>query len=208
MADFVYGTIEQLSNYIYLFHTDEWVLLPQYPDSISDQMNSNFAQTQVLSRTAPIFSYVNSGPRTVQVDLDLHRDLIKEINMNGASNLKIEVGEDYIETIVKRIQAIAVPKFSASSKTITPPMVAVKFGKDVFIKGVVIGGVTVEYHAPIIQSIEGSGAKYAQVNIAFTVYEVDPYDADSVSQLGSFRGLTRTMTEEYNKRIGPSRRGV
>lgn len=184
MADF--DSITQLDNYIYLFHTDEWVLLPQYPDSISDQMNSNFAQTQVLSRTAPIFSYVNSGPRTVQVDLDLHRDLIKEINMNGASNLKIEVGEDYIETIVKRIQAIAVPKFSASSKTITPPMVAVKFGKDVFIKGVVLGGVSIEYQKPLM-----TDGRYARVTLHFTVYETTPFDAESISQLGSFRGVTQ-----------------
>ena len=186
MADFIYGTIEQLSNYIYLFHTDEWVLLPQFPDSISDQMSSTFAQQNVLSRTAPIFSYVYSGPRTVQVDLNLHRDMIKEINMNGASNLKIEVGDDYIETIVKRIQAIAVPTFAAASKSIVPPMVAVKFGKDVFIKGVVTGGVSIEYQKPIM-----TDGRYANVTLHFTVYETTPFDAQSISQLGSFRGVTK-----------------
>ncbi len=173
-------------NYMYLFHTDEWILLPQYPDSISDSMTSNFAQTQVLSRTAPIFSYINSGPRTVQVDLDLHRDMLKEVNLEGASNLKIEVGEDYIETIVKRIQSIAVPTFAAASKTITPPMVAVKFGKDVFIKGVVIGNVSIEYQKPIM-----TDGRYARVTLHFTVYETTPFDAESISQLGSFRGVTK-----------------
>lgn len=186
MADFIYGSIEQLDNYIYLFHTDEWVLLPQFPDSISDQMSSTFAQQNVLSRTAPIFSYVYSGPRTVQVDLNLHRDMIKEINMNGASNLKIEVGDDYIETIVKRIQAIAVPTFAAASKSITPPMVAVKFGRDVFIKGVVTGGVSIEYQKPIM-----TDGRYANVTLHFTVYETTPFDAQSISQLGSFRGVTK-----------------
>jgi hypothetical protein len=28
--------------------------------------------------------------------------------------------------------------------------------------------------------------------VAFDVSEVDPYDADSVSRLGGFRGLTKT----------------
>jgi hypothetical protein len=32
-----------ISNYIYLFHTDEYLLLPQYPDSIQDRLNSQFA---------------------------------------------------------------------------------------------------------------------------------------------------------------------
>ena len=180
------GTYELVDNYMYLFHTDEWVLLPQYPDSIADQMSSNFAQENVLSRTAPIFSYINSGPRTVQVDLDLHRDMLKEMNMDGVSNMKIEVGDDYIETIVKRIQSIAVPKFSALSKTITPPMVAIKFGRDVFIKGVVIGGVSIEYQKPIM-----TDGRYARVTLHFTVYETTPFDAESISQLGSFRGVTK-----------------
>lgn len=180
------GTYELVDNYMYLFHTDEWVLLPQYPDSIADQMSSNFAQENVLSRTAPIFSYINSGPRTVQVDLDLHRDMLKEMNMDGASNMKIEVGDDYIETIVKRIQSIAVPKFSAISKTITPPMIAIKFGRDVFIKGVVVGSVSIEYQKPIM-----TDGRYARVTLHFTVYETTPFDAESISQLGSFRGVTK-----------------
>ena len=180
------GTYELIDNYLYIFHTDEWVLLPQYPDSIADSMGSNFAQTQVLSRTAPIFSYINSGPRTVQVDLNLHRDMLKEVNLDGASNMKIEVGDDYIETIVKRIQSIAVPAFATTSKTITPPMVAVKFGKDVFIKGVVIGNVAIEYQKPIM-----TDGRYANVTLHFTVYETTPFDAESISQLGSFRGVTK-----------------
>lgn len=175
-----------ITNYMYLFHTDEWILLPEYPDSISDTMGSNFAQTQVLSRTAPIFSYINSGPRTVQVDLNLHRDMLRIINQEGMSNLKIEVGEDYIETIVKRIQSIAVPSFSAASKTITPPMIAIKFGKDVFIKGVVNSAVSIEYQKPIM-----TDGRYANVTLHFTVYETTPYDAESISQLGSYRGVTK-----------------
>lgn len=175
-----------IDNYMYLFHTGEWVLLPQYPDSIADNMGSNFAQENPLSRTAPVFSYINSGPRTVQVDLNLHRDMLKEVNLAGASNMKIEVGDDYIETIVKRIQAIVVPKYAATSKTITPPMIAIRFGKDIFIKGVVIGSVSIEYQKPIM-----TDGRYANVILHFTVYETTPFDAESISQLGSFRGVTK-----------------
>ena len=196
------------NNYIYLYHTDEFLPIPVFPDQIMDQMQSSFSQQNALSRTAPVFSYSNSGPRQIQVALSLHRDMLVGMNtVISISNVDIEVGDDYIDTMIKKLQAVALPRYKAENKEVVPPMVAVRFGDEVFIKGVVIGGVSVEYHAPIIQSLDGSGAKYAQVNIAFTVYEVDPYDAESVSQLGSFRGLTRTMTEEYNRRIGPAKRG-
>lgn len=190
------------NNYIYLYHTDEFLPIPVFPDQIMDQMQSTFSQQNALSRTAPVFSYSNSGPRQIQVSLSLHRDMLVGMDTSVTSNVEIEVGDDYIDTMIKKLQAVALPKYKGDNKEIVPPMVAVRFGDEVFIRGVVNGGVSVEYHAPIIQSLDGSGAKYAQVNISFTVFEVDPYDADSVSQLGSFRGLTRTMTEEYNKRIG------
>ena len=197
------------SNYIYLYHTDEFLPIPVFPDQIMDQMGSTFSQQNALSRTAPVFSYSNSGPRQIQVALSLHRDMLYGMNtVISLNNVEMEIGDDYIDTLIKKIQAVALPRYNAENKEVVPPMIAVRFGDEVFIKGVVIGGVSVEYHAPIIQSLDGSGAKYAQVNVSFNVYEVDPYDAESVSQLGSFRGLTRTMTEEYNSRVGTQSRGV
>ena len=179
------NSYDLIDNYIYLFHTDEWLLLPQFPDSISDKLQSTFASQNALSRTAPVFAYSNSGPRSINVNLKLHRDMIQEMNVN-ASNMKVEVGDDYIDTLIKKIQAIALPKYVAASKTVVPPMVALRFGEDIFIKGIVQGGVSVEYQAPIL-----SNNKYAIIDINFQIYEVAPFDAESVSQLGSFRGLTR-----------------
>lgn len=191
------------NNYIYLYHTDEFLPIPIFPDQIMDQMQSTFSQQNALSRTAPVFSYSNSGPRQIQVSLSLHRDMLYGMNaLINRAGVEMELGDDYIDTLIKKIQAIALPRYNGENKEVIPPMIAVRFGDEVFIKGVVTGGVTVEYHAPIIQNLDGTGAKYAQVNIAFNVYEVDPYDADSVSQLGSFRGLTRTMTEAYVSRVG------
>lgn len=193
------------NNYIYLYHTDEFLLIPTFPDQIMDQMQSTFSQQNALSRTAPVFSYSNSGPRQIQVSLNLHRDMFYGVNTMGAKltigNMEVEIGDDYVDTLIKRLQAVALPKYKGESKEVIPPSVAVRFGDEVFIKGVVVGGVTVEYHVPIVQTVAGGGAKYAQVNISFVVYETDPYDADSVGRLGSFRGLTRTMTEEFASRL-------
>ena len=193
-----YSEYELIRNYIYLYHTDEYLILPCYPDQIADSLNSTFSQQNALSRSAPIFSYSNSGPRTVQVTLNLHRDMMDEVNID-ASNINVEIGDDYVDTLIKKLQAVALPRYNASNKEVVPPMVAVRFGDEVFIKGVVIGGISVEYHIPIIQNRTGDGARYSLVNIQFTVYETTPYDADSVSKLGSFRGLTRSLTEGIKK---------
>lgn len=176
-----------IENYVYLYHTDEWLLLPQYPDSIADKLTSTFAQQNALSRTAPVYAYSYSGPREVNISLDLHRDMINIENVN-TSNMKINAvnGEDYVDTLIKRLQAIALPKYNASQKSITPPMIAIRFGESVFVKGVVNGGISIEYQKPIM-----ADNKYARVTVSFNVYEVTPYDAESVSQLGSFRGITQ-----------------
>lgn len=40
--------------YIYFYHTDEYLILPQYPDTLSDSMSSTFASQNALGRTAPV----------------------------------------------------------------------------------------------------------------------------------------------------------
>lgn len=180
-----------IPNYIYLYHTEEFLVLPSFPEQIQDSLSSNFQSTNAIARSAPVFSYSNSGPRKVQVSLDLHRDMLDGVNL-GVSNMKIDrIGDDYIDTIIKKIQAIALPKYNSGTKAVEPPMVAIRFGDEIFIKGVVEGGLSVTYKKPLI-IVNDKESKYAQVSLSFSVTEVDPYDADTVSILGSFRGLTRT----------------
>lgn len=182
-----------IDNYIYLYHLDQFVVLPAPPERVSDTLLSTFNTTNILMRTAPIFSYSNSGPRTVSVNISLRRDMFDDINA-GVSDLKVEVGDDYADTIIKCLQASALPKYALQSKMVDPPMVAVRFGNDIFIKGVVNGGVTVTYDLPML-----SNGKYATVDIQFTVSEVDPYDAETVASVGSLRGLSRTLERSLYK---------
>jgi hypothetical protein len=81
-----------------------------------------------------------------------------------------------------------VPKYNLSNKAIEPPLVAVRLGREVFIKGVVTSSISVTYKKPIL-----SNEKYAVLGISFTISEVDPYDSTTVFQNGSFRGLTATL---------------
>lgn len=183
-------------NYIYISHLDEiggeemkfWVL-PFYPDSVADTMNSTFSETNALGRSAPVYTFSNAGPRTVQVEIKLHRDLMDDANA-GISNVRLEDGDDYIDSLTRALQSIAVPKYNLSNKAVEPPMVAVRLGKQIFIKGVVTSGIGITYTKPIL-----SNDKYAQVNLSITISEVDPYDATTVYKNGSFRGEVRTLRE-------------
>lgn len=184
------------NNYLYMSHIDSFVLLPTYPESINDSMAASYQQSVPLGRSAPIFSYASSGPRQLQVSLHLHRDIMNEINKD-VSNIKLralggvdpEVGitDDYIDVIVKQLQAIAVPKYQAESKMINPPTVSVRFGQ-IYIRGVVNSSVSVVSSLPLLQD-----DKYAIVDIAFTVSEIDPYSADTIAEQGQFRGFSRTL---------------
>ena len=176
-----------IDNYIYIYHLDKFVILPVWPESIQDSLSSTFAQSTPLSRSAPIFSFSKSGPRSMQINLKLHRDMMQMVNYNR-SNLNVELGDDYTDTIVKTLQACALPNYKNASKMVDPPLVAIRFGNDIFIKGIINGGVTVTYGLPIL-----SNNKYANVEISFTIYEVDPYSASEVAELGSFRGLNKTL---------------
>ena len=178
-----------ITNYIYLYHTDKFIIIPEYPESITDNMGSSFNQTTALSRSAPVFTYANSGPRAVNFNLELHRDMVNDLNITaGNTNLKSNVvsqTDDYVDILIKELQSIALPRYNVNNRAVIPPRVAVRFGNELFISGVVTSTITCTYGKPIL-----SNGKYAKVSIGFTISEYDPYDATLVSQLGSFRGIT------------------
>ena len=70
-----------INSYIYLYHLDKFVILPDYPESITDSLSTRFEQTNALARTNPVFSYIQSGPRSIStVSLILHRDMMESLN--------------------------------------------------------------------------------------------------------------------------------
>lgn len=180
-----------IDNYIYLYHLDEFIVIPSFPDSLNDQMSVTYNSSTPMSRSAPIYSYSHSGPRSLQINLDLHRDMMKQINWQ-VSNATVATGDDYVDTLIKLVQAAALPTYGASEKMVDPPMVAVRFGNDVFIKGVVTGTVGVTYQLPLLEN-----EKYAHVSVSFNVEEIDPYDAQTVLAAGSFRGVDTTLERTF-----------
>lgn len=56
---------QPIDNYLYLYHTNTLVILPGFPDNMSDSTSVSFNQSTALGRSAPIFSYTGSGPRSM-----------------------------------------------------------------------------------------------------------------------------------------------
>lgn len=190
-------------NYIYISHLnnvmgngilDCFWRLPGSPETIQDSMPSTFNSTTALGRSAPVFTYSHSGPRTVQVQLTLHRDMMDEVNI-GVSSAHLGYGEDYVDNLIKALQSISVPKYTIGNNSgavplVEPPLVALRLSNEVFIKGVVSSDIGLTYNLPI--QISG---KYALVTLSLQITEVDPYDATTVFQNGSFRGVVRTLRD-------------
>lgn len=182
--------------YIFLHHVKNikgtdgvLILLPSYADGVNDTISAHFSENTPLSRSSPIYSYTGSGPRSLQVAFDLHRDMMWQLNYQQ-SNLPINNtdGDDYVDIMAREIQAAALPSYSVTEKMVNPPLVSLKLGNDIFIKGVVTSGVGVTYGYPIL-----ANKKYATVKITFNIAEVVPYSADDVIRMGSYRGLSTTL---------------
>ena len=175
-------------NYIVLHHLPKdhpahILCIPVDPDAISDSMGASFAENSPLSRSAPIFSYQNSGPRSVQVSFTLHRDLVREYNIK---NSNFEKYGDPVDLLVENLDALVLPDYNEANKIVNPPLVSLKIRDEIYIKGVVTGNVGVTYSLPLINygSKDRPLYKYAVVSISFGVSEITPYSASILRRAG------------------------
>lgn len=141
--------------------------MPCYPVSLNDSLSIDYTSQTVPYRTEPYINYSNSGPRTVSVAFNLHREMT---NSNGSD----------IDNIINVIQAASYPTVGDSNAIPT----SLKVGNQVYISGVITGGITTSYSGPIIDG------KYNVYDISFTITEIKGrmiYFADK-RKSGSFMG--------------------
>lgn len=174
-------------NVIYFHHIDRinghapYIILPVDPDSIQDTMSASFAQNSPLARSAPIYSYQNSGPRTIQLTFTLHRDLCNQYNPGG---------QDSVDELINHLEACVLPDYQQTGKIVNPPLVSLQLRDEIYIKGVVTGGIGKTFKLPIINYGKNGedNFKYALVDMAFSISEVTPYSASIIGRLGPSRG--------------------
>ena len=162
-------------NYIYFHHTNLGIVIPVDPDTISDSTTANFQSSTPLSRSAPIYSYSNSGPRSVSVNFTIHRDLCNEYN---------NLGYDAVEALITNLDQMVLPDYNSAGKIVNPPLVSLKLRDDIFIKGVVNQS-SHTYALPIVNYYGKN--RYAVVTLNFGVTEVTPYSASIIANIGQYR---------------------
>lgn len=181
--------LKLIENYIYFQHLGEngvYCILPTYPESVSESTQASFNSTTILGRSAPIYTYTGSGPRKVAFEFTLHRDLMNDINITNNS-FGITEDDDVLDELINTIEAAALPRYQNATKAVNPPIIAVRIGDQIYIKGVISGSVSKTYSGPIIDN------KYAVCKISFEVNEIDPYDAESAKTIGSLRGMKSVL---------------
>ena len=82
-----------IDNYVYLYHTDEYLVIPTWPESIADSLKSTFSEQNALSRSAPVLSYSHSGPRQITISLHLHRSMLEDTIYDN-SKMNVDLDDD------------------------------------------------------------------------------------------------------------------
>lgn len=169
-------------NYIMFHHTGRKLIIPIDPDDINDSMGASYAENFPLSRSAPLYSYQHSGPRTVSVTFTLHRDLVNEYNIKNYKG-------DAVDEMITNLQGAVLPDYNSASKIVNPPLVSLQIRNEIYIKGVVAGNVGLSYGLPLLNYGTGGNDdyKYALVTVSFTISEVTPFSASILPKKGQFR---------------------
>lgn len=162
--------------------------LPMTPAQINDNNSANFSQQTILSRSAPVYSYISTGPRTITWSMKLHREMMDDMDYSSynvgtgsyksLNTIKSERGS--LEVLTECLQLVVVPTYTNSTMVI-PPKVTIKI-ENLKITGIV-RSIQSTWELPIVNN------KYMVVTHNLSVEEIDPYDSSSILRLGGYRGL-------------------
>lgn len=196
--------MEIIESYIYFYHLDKEFKIPVTPESIQNTASITFSQEAILGRSAPQVTFSNAGPRSQNVSLTLHRQLMDLENVNLAKEIfkdsegneftdlrytRDDKAIDVTDMLINSLAAATLPKYMDTYKAIIPPSVRCRFGNESSIAGVLSDGVQ--------QTSSGvwlKNGKMSTVQISFTILEVQPYSADFVMEHGFLRGISRNLS--------------
>lgn len=163
--------IDSLESWIYLYHLDKFYNIPVTPENLPNSYANKFSLEDIMNRTAPKFAYSGSGPRTLTVNLVIHKQLFALDNENSSGT---------VDELIKALEACAYPEYDKAKSKIIPPSVLLKFGNVVTIRGVINTGINCTHSGPWLKD-----GTMALANIQFSIVELDQYGANFISQFGS-----------------------
>lgn len=131
------------------------VYLPCYPDEISDSTNVNWAETGIIGRSTPIYSYTSTSARSISFSFDLHREMPKYLGERNSNNLYD------IEGILQVLRKCAYPNYANAG--LKPPIVTFRFGK--FKTRGIVTSVGYTWKKPIVDK------QYQLCSVSISMYE-------------------------------------
>lgn len=130
--------------------------LPCYPDEIGDSTSVNWAETGIVGRSTPIYSYTSTSARAISFSFDLHREMPKDLSKRTGT------GDLYnIENIIKVLRKCAYPNYENSG--LKPPIVMFRFGK--FKTKGIVTNVSFTWKKPIVNK------QYQLCSVSISMYE-------------------------------------
>lgn len=194
---------EGISSYIYIYHLGLIFNIPTLPESLTETMNITYNATPILGRSAPLQTFTGAGPRSVNIDIKLHRQLFQienplirtesgEAQLESATvtmsnpttgNIEEVDTKDAVDYLVDALTSISLPKYTSANKAIVPPSVFVRYGNELAMRGV---------PSQVTKTSSGvwlKNGKMAMVEISFNLTEVEPYSAQYAAANGSLRGV-------------------
>lgn len=100
------------------------VYLPSYPEELSDNTSVNWAESGIIGRSTPIYSYNSTSARQLSFSFDLHREMPKYFGERYKSGSY----DTYdVEKILETIRKSAYPEYENSG--LKPPIVTFRFGE-------------------------------------------------------------------------------
>ncbi|AWD93029.1 hypothetical protein HSE3_gp077 [Bacillus phage vB_BceM-HSE3] len=90
---------DPITGLVYNMNTGTKFEFPAMPDEISDNENAQFEDQAIAGRSAPIFNYSSSGPRSVSFSITLHDDYCKDGILATVNKFKALVYPSYRELI-------------------------------------------------------------------------------------------------------------
>lgn len=124
--------------------------LPTIPESVSESINLNTSEQEILGRSAPIISYSSTGARKISFTIALVDDY-----MPTGYN---------IVSYINALKSLEYPNYT--SNNLIPPSVVIKLGA-INAQGI-INSVSINWKGPLSNLISGGTYRGADVSISFT----------------------------------------
>lgn len=136
--------------------SDEYIDFPVYPEELSDGAKANYTQMpDLLYQYEPWQLYMGSGPRSMTLTFDFHRDMWTGDHRDGKAN-----------ELIRMCEACCYPEYRGSA--VNTSTVTMYIAGKVLISGVMTD-VSVDWDGPL-----GLDGWYLHCKLAITITEVAP----------------------------------